>query len=159
MYMNDFEKCLENCTPNLYADDTSVTCFAEDLKKLCNSLQNELTNISEWMKMNLKNTKKSEFMIIGHKRQLNRIQYPIHLDIGGEEIKRVHEVKYLGVSVDESLSWIVKYSSTISVQPIFLTCYMLHMKFNNTSKNYIIKKMAIIAIRALYYIFCKCNKA
>ena len=48
-------------------------------------------------------------MIIGHKRQLNRIKYPIHLDIGGEEIKRVHDVQYLGVSVDESLSWTVKY--------------------------------------------------
>ena len=48
-------------------------------------------------------------MIIGHKRQLNRIKYPIYLDIGGEEIKRVHDVKYLGVSVGESLSWTVKY--------------------------------------------------
>ena len=43
------------------------------------------------------NTKKSEFKIIGHKWQLNRIQYPIHLDKGGEEIKKVHEVKYFGV--------------------------------------------------------------
>ena len=51
----------------------------------------------------------SEFMISGHKRQLNRIQYPIHLDIYGEEIKRVHGVKYLEVSVDESLSCTLQY--------------------------------------------------
>ena len=29
--------------------------------------------------------------------------------LGGEELKRVHEVKYLGVSVDESLSWTTQY--------------------------------------------------
>ena len=109
--MNDFERCLENCTPNMYADDTSVTCFAEDVEELYNDLQNELINISDWMRQNKMslNAKKSEFMIIGHKRQLNRIQNPIRLDIGGEELKRVHEVKYLGVSVDESLSWTVQY--------------------------------------------------
>ena len=96
--MNDFERCLENCTPNMYADDTSVACFAEDMEELYNDLQNELINISDWMRQNKMslNTKKSEFMTIGHKRQLNRIQNAIHLDIGGEELKRVHEVKYLG---------------------------------------------------------------
>ena len=95
----------------MYADDTSVTYFAEDMEELCNDLQNELINISDWMrqnKMNL-NTKKFEFIIIGHKRQLTRIQNPIRLDISGEELKRVHEVKYLGVSVDESLSWTTQY--------------------------------------------------
>ena len=33
--VNDFEQCLENFTPNMYADDTSVTCFAEIMKELC----------------------------------------------------------------------------------------------------------------------------
>ena len=44
-------------------------------------------------------------MIIGHKWQLNRIQNPIHLEINGEEIKKFHDVKYLGITVDENLSW------------------------------------------------------
>ena len=30
--VDDFEWCLENCTANLYADDTSVTTFAEDME-------------------------------------------------------------------------------------------------------------------------------
>ena len=28
LYVNDFEQCLEKCTANMYADDTSVTCSA-----------------------------------------------------------------------------------------------------------------------------------
>ena len=38
-----------------------------------------------------------------------RIQDPIHLNVGGEKVKRVHEVKYLEDSVDESLSWIAQF--------------------------------------------------
>ena len=38
LYVNDFERCLENCTPNMYADDTSVTCFAENMEELYNDL-------------------------------------------------------------------------------------------------------------------------
>ena len=81
------------------------------MEELCNELQNELINISEWMRQNKMslNTKTSEFMIIGHKRQLNRIQNPVHLDINEEEIKRVHDVKYLGVTVGENLSWTAHY--------------------------------------------------
>ena len=58
--MNDFERCLENCTPNMYADDASVTCFAEDMEELYNDLQNELINFSDWMRQNKMslNTKK-----------------------------------------------------------------------------------------------------
>ena len=48
-------------------------------------------------------------MIIGHKRQLNCIQNPIHLEINGEEIIGVHYVKYLGVIVDDNLSWAAHY--------------------------------------------------
>ena len=52
LYVDDFERCLENCTPNIYADDTSVTCFAEGMEELYNDLQNELINISDWMRQN-----------------------------------------------------------------------------------------------------------
>ena len=44
-------------------------------------------------------------MIIGYKRQLNQIQNKAHLEIEGKEITRVHEAKYIGVTVDENLSW------------------------------------------------------
>ena len=31
LYVNDFEQCLKKCTSNMYADDTSVNCSAEDI--------------------------------------------------------------------------------------------------------------------------------
>ena len=36
----------------MYADDTTVTYSAEDIEALCDDLNEELTNISEWMQSN-----------------------------------------------------------------------------------------------------------
>ena len=67
LYVIDFAQCLVKSSPNMYADDTSVTCSAEDIDTLCDDLRTELTNISEWMRQNKLslNANKSEFLIVG----------------------------------------------------------------------------------------------
>ena len=107
LYVNDFEQCLNKCTTNMYADDTSVTCSAEDIDELCNDLRTEVDNIAEWLRQNKLslNTDKTECMVVGHKRQTNRIQGPLEVNINGGPIKRVKKVKYLGITVDENLTW------------------------------------------------------
>ena len=55
----------------MYADDTSVTCSAKDIDDLCNDLKGEIDNNAEWLlqnKLSL-NTDKTEYIVIGHKRQ------------------------------------------------------------------------------------------
>ena len=42
LFVNDFEQWLTKCTSNMYADDTSVTCSADDIDKLCNELRVEV---------------------------------------------------------------------------------------------------------------------
>ena len=70
-------------------------------------------NIAEWLRQNKLglNTDKTECMVVGHKRQTNRINGPLELNINGGPIKRVKKVKYLGVTVDENLSWNEQYKS------------------------------------------------
>ena len=95
----------------MYADDTSITCSAKDIEELCNDLKTEGKNIAEWMRQNKLslNTNKTEYMVIGNKRRVNHIQEEINVEINGENIQRVHEVKYLGVTIDENLSWNKQY--------------------------------------------------
>ena len=111
LYVNDFEQCLEKYTANMYADDTSVTCSAEDLVELSNDLKTELDNIAEWLRQNKLslNIDKTEYMVVGHKRQTNSIAEPIDIKINEEPIKRVQKVKYLGTMVDENLTWNEQY--------------------------------------------------
>ena len=67
----------------MYADDTTVTYSADDIETLCDDLNEELTNISEWTRSNKLslNARKSEFLIVGHRRQLNRIEKPVNLNL------------------------------------------------------------------------------
>ena len=91
----------------MYPDDTTVIYSAEDIEALCDDLNEELTNISEWMRSDKlsPDASKSESLIVGHKRQLNSIQQPVQLKIGDDLIRRVQKVKYLGLEVDENLTW------------------------------------------------------
>ena len=55
------------------------------------------------------NTDKTEYMVVGHKRQTARILGPIEVNLNGGPIKRVQKVKYLGITVDENLTWNEQY--------------------------------------------------
>ncbi len=113
--MNDFENCLENMSPNMYVDDTIVPSASSDLKLLLAEVKNELENISKWMNSNRLslNASKSEFMFISHQRQLGRIGNEIpDLTLNDENIQRVAKTRYLGIQIDESLSWKEHYTAT-----------------------------------------------
>ena len=92
----------------MYADDTCVNIVSENLNELLTDLKNELENISNWMRINklILNSSKSEYMVIGHRRQLNKIGNDLpDLVLDNEVIKRVDKTKYLGINIDESLNW------------------------------------------------------
>ena len=61
--------------PNMYAHDTRVNIASDNLQELLTDLNNELENISNWMRTNKLslNASKSEYMVIGHRRHLNRV--------------------------------------------------------------------------------------
>ena len=69
----------------MYADNTSVTCSAEDIDEHCSDLRAEVDNTAEWLgqnKLSL-NTEKTEYMVVGHLRQTNRIHGPLEVNING----------------------------------------------------------------------------
>ena len=103
-----FENCLESMTPNMHADDICLNIASENLNELLTDLKNELENILNWMRINKLslNACRSEYMIIGHKRELNRVDDDLpDLLLSNEVIKRVDNTKYLGINIDESLNW------------------------------------------------------
>ena len=73
----------------MYADDTSVTCSAEDIDNLCNDLRTEADNIAEWLRQNKLslNTDRTEYTVVGDKRQTNRINGPLEVNINGGQIE------------------------------------------------------------------------
>ena len=72
LYVNAFEQCLQESSPNIYADDTTMMYAASDQLELHQVINTELANVSEWMCINKLglNSNKSEFMVIGNTKQV-----------------------------------------------------------------------------------------
>ena len=91
-------------TPILFADDTNLFCSGPDIKTMESNINNELTEISLWLKVNKLslNIIKTHYMVFSKKKtQRNELR----LQIDGEAINEVYKTKFLGVIIDNKLNW------------------------------------------------------
>ena len=106
IYINDLPKVLRNTTVTLFADDTALYCSSQSARDLQTMLNQDLDRLAQWLyehKLTL-NVSKSKFMLIGGPRKLNTLQ-ELTLTIKEKELDRVNSYKYLGVIINENLSW------------------------------------------------------
>ena len=122
IYINDISKASNIFKFIIYADDTNLNTTLELVAKkdqsadVCVTLNNELTNISDWLKSNKLslNVTKSKYMIF-HMPQ--RKIPDLQLIINNTQIERVSTFDFLGLTLNENLNWkshIDKISNKIS---------------------------------------------
>ena len=106
LYLNDLEKRLKFSNASIYADDTNITTASDDVAKLVEVAHHELSNLSEWMRVNKlnPNPKKTEFIIMGHPLKTKNLDLPEVLKLNNCDIKRVDMAKSLRVIIDEKLN-------------------------------------------------------
>ena len=109
LYINDISNLAEQCKIVLFADDTNIFVTGNTREEAYVNANKILTTISRYMECNLLhiNTKKCCYMLFsyGKKEEINTEFNRYQLSINGKIIKRVNEAKYLGVIIDENLSW------------------------------------------------------
>ena len=107
VYINDIVRSLEKCKIQLFADDTLVYLIGQDVAEVINTINQELETLYKWLTQNglSLNTEKTKFMII--KSKFNTISNTNHngIFINGQRIEQVDQYKYLGVKVDEYLTF------------------------------------------------------
>lgn len=89
----------------LYADDTCLFYFDKDISDIINDAQRDLDILNEWLKYNLLtvNTSKTSFMIFCNKNK--QIPEFTPLTINNDKLKQSHLEKYLGLWIDDKLTW------------------------------------------------------
>ena len=104
IYINDLCSTCVNTMPLLFADDTNLFASGTDLKSLQACVNKDLSAIAEWLKANKLslNVKKTHYMIFHGKRKPN---FHLTLRIDGESINEVDKTKFLGVIIDNKLTW------------------------------------------------------
>ena len=112
IYMNDIPNSSKYFDFILFADDTSLKSFINtksqnfDLASVSNEINLELNKVNDWLAVNKLslNIKKTKFMLF-HTRQTNISQYVPNLKIGNDKIKRVKDFDFLGLTINENMSW------------------------------------------------------
>ena len=108
IYVNDLYKASQILNPIMFADDTNLFHSDISIKTLFNTVNNELQNIHEWFKANKLslNITKTKYSFFHPVQKSNTIPLRLpKLIIDTCEIKRETSIKFLGVLLDENLTW------------------------------------------------------
>ena len=105
LYINDLPACSNELEFILFADDTSIFVEHSDLDVLTSHLNDQLNNVSTWLKANKLsiNVKKTKLIIFRPRQKTLPIIRQIILE--SNVLEQVDNTKFLGVYIDQHLEW------------------------------------------------------
>ena len=106
IYINDIQYTVKNREIRLFADDTGLFIQDKEPHKLIQKGEIIMAEVVKWFKLNKLELSigKSNFIIF-HGVRKNKVDSITELKIGTETLQRSNTVKYIGVTLDECLSW------------------------------------------------------
>ena len=122
IYINDLPLSSSKLAFYLFADDTNIYYEAESLDQLQSVVNKELKKVKIWLDVNKLslNIDKTNFIIFKSPRHFSPDK--VSIKIGNFPINQTCYVKFLGVLLDENLSW--KYHLTELSKKLARTCGM-----------------------------------
>ena len=104
VYINDLPLLSQKLFPPMFANDTNIFIQGKDISQIQNDMNEEMIKISAWLKINKLSliTGKTHFMLFKGKRKIRK---GIEIKIDNRMINQVSETKFLGIYIDENLSW------------------------------------------------------
>ena len=105
LYINDLCNVSKVMDFILFADDTNIFFSHKDFNLLPEILNSELLKLTQWCRANKLsiNFKNSNFMVFRPRQRRQTVDISIQID--NNVIERVKETVFLGVILDEHLSW------------------------------------------------------
>jgi len=106
IYINDIQNANNTAFLNLFADDTSLFVFDKDVNNLFATCNNVLESINKWFIANKLKLSLDKCVYTYFQRTKNKKSMTSHkLYLNGAELQRVENSKYLGIFIDENLTW------------------------------------------------------
>ena len=105
LHINDIENSSKLLSFILFADDTTISCSNSGLKTLNITMQTEFNKVSEWLNVNKLSLsiKKTKFILFRSSNK--KPKHEIKLSINDGDIKQVKNTIFLGIIIDECLTW------------------------------------------------------
>ena len=104
IYINNFASVSSKLYYVLFADDTNVFIFGNNLRKLINTLHIDLDQLYAWLQSNklTLHLLKTHYMMFHRAKQKHM---DVKLCINKVPIQQVDNTKFLGVIIDDNLNW------------------------------------------------------
>ena len=105
VYIIDLHEAVTHSLIHHFADDTNILYCNRSLKKINKYINHDLSQIVQWLRANRisLNTNKTELIIFRPKNK--SIKKHLNVRISGQKINETKQVKYLGMYLDEHLTW------------------------------------------------------
>ena len=105
LYINDIANVSSLLFSLLFADDSNMFLSGKDPNELIRIMNTEIDKTIKWLNINklTLNVKKTHYMIF--RKTKNKLQLTESLAINGETIGMVKDTKFLGMIIDDTLSW------------------------------------------------------
>ena len=128
IFLNDFIDIFKNTDPNNFADDNTLSAFANNLNNLIEKLESDSDKAIEWFTDNhmIANPDKFKAIIVQKDR---RDTSGIKLNINNTEIFSEKEVDLLGIAIDNKLSFDPYISKTCKKASNILNALKRESKF------------------------------
>ena len=106
LYINDIGFSIKKCNYKLFADDTVIYSSDDNIDTSIKNLNDDLKSVNEWCKDNNMaiNIKKTKSMVFGRKNKTRKCK-KIVLNLENKAISQTKLYKYLGVTLDENLTY------------------------------------------------------
>jgi hypothetical protein len=111
IYINDIINTSNLLDFILFADDTTILYSNTDIPKQIHQINKELSEVNNWFKANKLsvNASKTNYMIMGTPKMTSLgqgdSQPNFNIILDDTELERVNRTKFLGVIIDENLTW------------------------------------------------------
>ncbi|KMQ86751.1 reverse transcriptase [Lasius niger] len=131
MYLSDFESVLNYCKYNFYVDDLQVYlhCEPRNLRDAIWKMNKDIEAIIGWTTTNglLLNANKTQAIILGTSRYINSVDLRTlqGIEVDKTMIEFATEIKYLGVTITNTLSW--ERQVTSIAKKVHTTLYQLKL--------------------------------
>ena len=104
IYINDLPMVCKHARAIMFADDTNIFLSNSNIDDLQDLVNEELSHLAAWLKINKLslNLKKTHYMVFTNKRSPAST---IKLEINNERIVETCKTKFLGVIIDNKLTW------------------------------------------------------
>ena len=106
-YINDMIKCVKHVRMSLFADNCIINLSGINCDTIKSKMQNDFNAIDDWKHRNSLrlNVGKTNAIIFGNRHSLSNLKDPTRFCMSGNYVKFVQNHLYLGIVLDNTLSW------------------------------------------------------